>query len=592
MPYALPVTAAVVLGIIVALARDWAPASLSMFGGLIVLLLLGIIPTEAALAGFANPAPITVAALFVLARAVEKTGALHPLVAKALDGGGEARSDWRLLTRLLVPVAAASTVLNNTPIVAMLISPITSWAERRKRPVSHFLLPLSFATILGGMVTLIGTSTNLVVSGLLVSIGQRPLGMFELSPIALPIALLGIPLLALTAPRLLPTRRGLREQFTSEMREYSIEMLVLPGAELQGQSVADAGLRHLDGVFLAWIRRGDRIISPVAPDDQLFEGDRLGFVGSVHRVLDLQSMRGLRATELGEPSTLGEGTLGFFEAVVAPISPLVGTTLKAIEFRDRYQATVLAIHRSGARLEGKLGEQDLEPGDTLLLLADRGFQARWRDRRDFLLVSHLDGSLPVSTSKARFVVLVSLAVVALAAAGVVPILQGSLAAALAFVLGGVLTPNEARNAVDLDVILLIAAAIGVGTAIETSGLAAVLAEWAVEPAARFGPMASLTAVVLVTVLLTELISNNAAAVLVFPIAIASAGAIGADPRPYAIAVALAASASFLTPIGYQTNALVYGPGGYRFRDYARLGFPLTLLAVIGIVLLSAWTAPS
>ena len=595
--FALPLTMLVVVGIVAALIRDWAPASLCMFGGLIVLLLGGVIDTSQALAGFANPAPLTVAALFVVARAVEKTGAIHPLVSRALDGSrGAAQpdaappttpSDPVVLARLLFPVAAASTLLNNTPIVAMLISPITTWAERRGRSVSRYLMPVSFATILGGMVTLIGTSTNLVVSGLLVSAGQAPLGMFELTPVALPIALIGLPLLAISAPRLLPPRRGLREQFTSEMREYSMEMVVLPGPDLVGKSVADAGLRHLDGVFLAWIRRGDGVLSPVAPDEQLQEGDRLGFVGSVDRVVDLQAMRGLRSSELGHLDALGAGSLGFFEAVVAPISPLVGTTLKAIDFRERYQASVLAIHRSGQRLDGKLGERELEAGDTLLLLADRGFRERWRDRRDFLLVSHADGALPVSPGKARFVVTASLAVVLLAAFGLVPILEGSLLAALIFVLGGVLTPNEARNAVDLEVILLIAAAFGVGTAIETSGLAQLVVDWAIEPAAQLGPVAGLTAVVLVTVALTELISNNAAAVLVFPIAMASAQSLGVDPRPWAIAIALSASASFLTPIGYQTNALVYGPGGYRFRDYASLGLPLTLLTVIMIVLLSA-----
>ncbi len=579
------ITAAIVLLIVVALAREWLAPSLVVFGGMVVLLVLGVITPAEGLAGFANPAPMTVAALFVLARAVEKTGALQPLVARALDAN---RGDRGTLATLLTPVAVASSFLNNTPIVAMLVSPVSAWAERKGRPVSRFLMPISFAAILGGMVTLIGTSTNLVVSGLLVSAGLSPLGMFELTPIGLPVALIGIAFIAVAAPSLLPERRGLRERFTSEMREYTVEMTVESGGAVDQRTVADAGLRHLQGVFLAWVKRGDRLITPVAPDELLLSGDRLGFVGGVNQVLDLQSIRGLRSSEYEHTRGLGEGAHGFFEAVVAPISPLVGASLKSAGFREQYQATVLAIHRSGQRVEGKLGEIPLQAGDTLLVLADRTFRQQWRDRRDFLLVSQLDGQLPVSSKKGLFVLAVAVGVVALAAFGILPILEGSLAAALAMVLARVLTPNEARNAVDLDVIILISAAFGIGSAIESSGLAALLARWLVEPAMTLGPVAVLTAVVLATLLLTELITNNAAAVLVFPIAFAAANSIGADPRAFAVAVAITASASFLTPIGYQTNTMVYGPGGYRFGDYVRLGFPLTVLVSAAVIGFTAW----
>jgi len=577
-------TAVVVVLTVIALAKELLAPALVVFGAMLVLLLAGVITPVEALQGFSNPAPMTVAALFIVARAVEKTGALQAALGSALRAESSDRAN---LARLLTPVAASSAFLNNTPIVAMLISPVTAWTEQRGRSVSRFLMPISYATMLGGAVTLIGTSTNLVVSGLLVSAGHEPLGMFELTPIGLPVAVIGVGFLIFFSSRMLPDRKGIKARFDEELREFTVEMEVEAGGAADGRSVADVGLRHLEGVFLAWIRRADRLISPVAPEEVLAAGDRLGFVGSVDRVVDLQQIRGLRSAQHKHTAGIADNSHGFFEAVIASISPLVGQTLKSADFRERYQATVLAIHRSGDRISGKLGELRLESGDTLLLLADRGFRNTWRDRRDFLLVAQLAGTTPVSKTKALFVLATTFAVIALATFEIVPILQGSLAAAMLMVLGGVLTPNEARNSVDLDTLILIAASFGIGAALESSGLATLVASWIVTPAMSIGPVAVLAAIVIATLVVTELITNNAAAVLVFPIAMAAASQSGLDPRPFAIAVTIAASMAFLTPIGYQTNTMVYGPGGYRFGDFARLGFPLTILVFVAIVGLTA-----
>jgi di/tricarboxylate transporter len=584
MTWPLIVTSCTVLLVLVALIREWAAPALVITGGMVLLLVLGVISPDQALAGFSNPAPITVAALFVIARAVERTGALRPLLERALRSGSSERRD---LVRLLPPVAIASAVFNNTPIVAMLIGPVSASAERQGRSPSRYLMPLSFATLLGGTVTLIGTSTNLVVSGLMQQGGLPPLGMFELSSVSLPLAVVGVLMLAVLAPRLLPARRGLRERFSEEFREFTIEMLVDEGGAVDGQSVADAGLRHLQGVFLAWIRRGDLVITPVAPEQRLEAGDRLGFVGGVDRVMDLQGMRGLRAAAHKHVRGLDEGDHRFVEVVIASLSALVGQTLKSADFREQYKATVLAVHRSGERIAGKLGDLELQAGDTLLLLADRNFAGRWRDRRDFLLVSELDGALPVSSGKAWAVLGIVGAMIGAAALDVVPILQGALVAAFLMVATRLITAAEARNSLDLDVVLLIAASFGIGTAIETSGLAGLLAGWIVDGAMGLGPVAVLSAIVLATLVVTELITNNAAVVLIYPIAAAAALQIGADPRAFGVAIAITASASFLTPIGYQTNTMVYGPGGYRFGDYVRLGLPLTLIVFFGVVGLTA-----
>jgi di/tricarboxylate transporter len=271
--------------------------------------------------------------------------------------------------------------------------------------------------------------------------------------------------------------------------------------------------------------------------------------------------------------------------VVSGTSPLVGRTLKEVGFRSRYQAAVVAIHRAGERVHAKLGDVPLRAGDTLVLLSDPGFRSRWRDRSDFLLVSRMGGSPPIRSRKAWLVGAITVAVVVLAGAGLMPILNAALLGALAIVLTGVLTPGEARSAVDLDVILLIASSFGVGAAIEASGLAAIFATGMIQAFDGWGPVGLLFGVTLATTLFTELITNNAAAVLIFPIAAATAAAAGLDVRPFAVAVMFGASASFLTPIGYQTNTMVYGRGGYRFGDYARLGLPLTLIMLAAVVLI-------
>ncbi|MGH7477716.1 MAG: SLC13 family permease [Longimicrobiales bacterium] len=567
---------------LVVLVRDLYSPAATLIGGVVALLVLGVITPEQAFAGFSNPAPITVAALYVIARAVEKTGALQPLLELTLGDGGKPRA---ALARLLFPTAAASAFLNNTPIVAMLAPQISAWAERQRLSASHLLMPLSFATILGGVITLIGTSTNLVVSGMLQAEGMAPLGMFELTPVGLPVALIGVLFLVLFSQRLLPARRGAARTAEEELRSFTFAMRVIPGGSLDGASVEGAGLRRLEGVFLVEVERQDQVIAPVGPEVQLRGGDLLTFAGRADLVLDLQHKRGLVSTEQQHLLRFDLPGHTFFEAVIGEASPLVSRTLREVAFRGRYQAAVLAVHRAGERVQSKLGEVRLKVGDTLLLLADPEFASRWRDRPDFLLVSRRGGAPPMATRKAWLVGLITAAMVVVAAIGALPILQAALLAVVAIIASGVLSPGEARSAIDLDVILVIAAAFGLGAAIESSGLATLIGHALVAAGAAFGTKGALLAVIIATISLTELITNNAAAALMFPIAMAASTELGADPRGFAIALAIAASASFLTPIGYQTNTMVYGMGGYRFTDYARLGLALTIL-VAAVVLVS------
>jgi di/tricarboxylate transporter len=575
-------TLAVVVLTIILLARDFTAPSAIVFGAVVALLVAGVLEPHEAFGGFGNPAPITVAALYVVAAGIERTGILNRIVDLVLGSGG---GDRRTLTRLLIPTAAASAFLNNTPIVAMMVPPVSRWTQRMGRSVSRFLMPLSYAAMLGGMVTLIGTSTNVVVSGLLESVGMDPMGFFEISKIGLPVAIGGVALLVLVAPITLPDRRPARRDI-EDVREFVVEMTVDTGGPLDGLSVAAADLRHLAGVFLAQVERAGETIAPVSPSTVLRGGDRLRFVGNAREVADVHDRAGLTPEAQEHAVAIPTGQHAFFEAVIGDASPLVGASLKGIGFRQRYQAAVLAIHRAGQRVEGKLGEVRLKTGDTLLVLASPAFQDRWHGSNDFLLVSRFGGPEPARSQKIVPASIVGLAVVAAAGSGLMPILEASLLGAIAMVVFGVLSPNEARTAVDLDVIVVIAAAFGLGEAIGITGLAQRIADGLVAPAESLGPAALVLAVSLATLALTEAITNNAAAVLMFPVAVAAANDAGADPRAFAIVVALMASASFLTPIGYQTNTMVWGPGGYRFGDYARLGTPLTIYALAVVAVLA------
>lgn len=575
------VTLAVAVGTVYLLVRDTVAPAIAVLGADVVLLVTGVIDEKAAFSGFANAAPITVAALFVVAAAVEKTGALQPLVAAALRRGDGGRME---LARLLVPTAAASAFLNNTPIVAMLAPQVADWAEKRGKAASMYLMPISFATVLGGVVTLIGTSTNLVVAGLMVEQGMAPLGMFELTRAGLPVAVLGLIVLIALAPRLLPDRRPPRAALAGDLREFVMHCTVVPGGPLDGQTVETGGLRHLQGVFLVEVERAGESLPVPSPATLLRGGDRLAFAGRVDTVRDLQNMRGLVASEHQHSQGYDSADHTFFEAVVSGASPLVGKTLREAEFRGRYQAAVLAIHRAGERVNAKLGTVPLKEGDTLLLLSDRGFGRRWRDRSDFLLVSKLGGAPPPSSRQALFVALLTFGLVVVAGLGLIPILHASLIAATALVVTRVLSPSQARAAVDLDVLVVIGASFGLGAAIERSGLAALLGRGVVDGVSPLGPVAVLAAVVVATMILTELITNNAAAVLLFPIAMATASQLELNPRTFAVAVTIAASTSFVTPIGYQTNTMVYGMGGYRFGDFVRLGLPVTLISLVSIVI--------
>ena len=574
-------TLAVITVAVLVLTRDLISPAVTFMGAVVILLVADVLNPAEAFQGFANPAPITVAALYVLARAVERSGALQPIVTVTLGAGRNVRM---ALARLTVPVAAASAFLNNTPIIAMLAPQVEEWADQRGDSASRYLMPLSFAAILGGMTTLIGTSTNLVVSGLLQAEGQDPFTMFELTRIALPIALVALVLNVMLAPNLLPDRIPPRQEARVGGRSFSVRMIVEPGGPLDGMAVRDVQAALPETARIVYFERGGEGAGQIAPDKVLLGGDFLTLIGDPDAVLDLHEVSGLASSQQPHlPYEFRSARHAYFEAVIASESRLVGRSLADVRFLARYQATVVAIHRAGEPVRGGLAQEPLKRGDTLLVISDRGFGDRWRDRNDFLLVSRFGATSPEPTAKAGIVVGIGAVIVLGAGLGVLPILHLSLLGALALVGFGILTPNQAKDAIDFDVIVVIGAAFGLAAAVEGSGLGLAAAGLVADALGGFGPQAAMAGIIISTIALSSIITNNAAAALVLPIAISTAADFGIDARAAAVAVALSASASFMTPIAYQTNLMVYGPGGYRFGDYARLGTPLTLVVLVALI---------
>jgi di/tricarboxylate transporter len=388
---------------------------------------------------------------------------------------------------------------------------------------------------------------------------------------------------------LLPERKELFEQLGESRREYMVEMLVQPECRLIGRSIEAAGLRNLPGLFLIEINRNDEIITPVAPNEVIRANDHLVFTGVVSSVVELQQISGLVpiADPDYESAPARKISRRMCEAVISVDSPLIGQTIRGADFRATYGAAVVAVHRGGERVQEKVGDIKLKPGDTLLLQTQPHFVRAHRNDPAFYLVSDVEHWRPLRSHRAWIAMLLFVALLVLMTTQVIPILVGASLVAVLMIATGCLSAGEARQSVELQVLITIAASFGIGTALENSGAAAAIANQLVHATSMMGPVGTLACVYIMTSILTELITNNAAAVLLFPICIQAAKLSGdVDPRPFIIALTFAASASLMTPIGYQTNMMVYGPGGYRFTDFIRVGLPLhIILLVVATVLI-------
>jgi di/tricarboxylate transporter len=547
---------------------------LVLLAALTFLLTLGVLSPHDAMAGFGSEAVLTNAALFVVVTGLRETQAVG-IIAQRLLARPSSVASGR--ARLMFVSTGVSAFVNNTPLVAMLIPVVREWARLGRLSVSHLMIPMNYAVILGGVCTLIGTSTNLVVNGLLVSQAGHPgLGLFDPTWVGLPCAAVGILYLMVIGPRLLPDRRP-AVSMSDDPREYTVQVEVEPGGPLTGRTIERAQLRHLPGLFLVGIERDEQVLPAVAPDERLRDGDRLVFAGVLASVVDLQKLRGLRpATNQVSKLDSPRSHRCLIEAVVSNTCPLVGQSIREGRFRTVYNAAVLAVARNGERLNCKIGDVVLQPGDTLLLEAHPWFAVQNRNSRDFFLVSAVEDSTPPRHERAGLALAILAGMAMAAGSGLLPLLAATWVAAGLMIVSGCCSAADARRGVDWSVLVVIAASLGLGKAMQVSGAAAAVAPVVVR-AAGDNPWLALTLVYGVTLLFAEVISHAAAATLVFPIAVATAGALGVSIVPYAMAILIAASCSFASPIGYATHLMVFGPGGYYFSDYVRIGGPLDLL---------------
>jgi di/tricarboxylate transporter len=596
------ITIVVVIGVVGALMGDWGRPDFVMLSGLALLLVTGVVSPDEAFAGFSNSALLTVGALYIVAGGVQHTDALsrldRVLFARSSGIGG-------VLARFMVPTSFLSGLLNNTPIVAMLTPRLQEWADEQNIPASKLMIPLSYAAITGGMMTLVGTSTNLIVAGLMEAEGYEPLHLFDVTWVGAPAALTVIAYFVLGGHRLLPDHGTPAPAVEDELEENMFEVKVTVESPIVGQTVAAADLRDLGDAYLTHVRRGSQVLQ-ATPRLTLEQGDVLTFNGRLAARERLLRRSGLKRTlpnlEDRDEDPVRYATLPLYEAVIAESADLVGKTLGEANFREEYQGVVLGIQRENEPVTGPVGTTRLQAGDLLIVEAPTDFEKRWSSgsRDEFYLVAPRDGRArvggdtnedaeeePNRTRLAPVALTLTGTMVLVAALDVVPIVTAAFIAALLMILVGCITPAEAQRALNVQVLVVIAAALGLGKAIETTGLAKLVATGMLNATAGLGPVAALVVIYVTTNLLTEIITNNAAAVLMLPISLATASSLGAPPIAFGLIVAIAASASFLTPIGYQTNLMVMGPGGYRFRDYARVGWPVTLLVMtISIAIIS------
>jgi di/tricarboxylate transporter len=569
----------VVLGLVVAaillFATERYPVDLVALMLMAALLVTGIITADEGLVGFANSATVTVGAMFVLSAGLFKTGVVNLL------GGWVVRLfRFRVVVALIatmILIGFLSAFMNNTPVVAIFIPIMVGVARETNRSVSKLLMPLSFAAMFGGVCTLIGTSTNLLVNTIAVRHGQEPFGMFEFAPLGLIFFAVGTAYMLLVGIRLIPDHRA--EDIVEEygMGDYLTEIILQPNARSVGKTLDTCPLVTEVGVEILEVLRDDRRLRLPPSRTVLRAGDVLRVVANVEKIKELQERQGilLKASRKWQDEEVGGDDVVLVEAVIAPNSALIGKTLKQARFRDVYGATALAIRHRGTLMREHVGTTRLGAGDSLLIEALTIDIERLKDSGAFVFVSEV-GLPRFRKRKILPAVAILVGVIATASLGIIPITASALIGTVLLVLTRCITLEEAYAAVDWKVIFLLAGALTLGFAMEKTGAAGALA-MPLNYLGPLGPLALVAALYLLTSLLTETMSNNATAVLLAPIAIAAAEGLGYSPRPFLMAIAFAASASFMTPVGYQTNTMIYGVGRYRFADFLRVGTPLNII---------------
>lgn len=587
-------TLSIVVLALIAFIFEWLPVDLTALTVTVVLMILKLVTPDEGISGFGNSATITVMAMFILSAGITKTGVVQTVRDWLVKWGGKTAGQQILVMGLIVgPITA---FINNTAVVAIFLPIIEDWCRKQRISPSKLLIPLSYATVLGGMITVIGTSTNVLASGISKQMGYGEFQLFQFTPLGIITFIIGIIYLALIAPRLLPDRKPANFEILEQeygLKDYVSELVVTPRSSLVGQTVNQSEIqRKFDLDVLELIQNKMRFPQPLG-DKVLSAGDILIVRSSREDLLKIRDERGLellpdvKFKEESLETVLSSGEEKIAEVLILSNSRLIGTTLKDLRFRQRYNATVLAIRRGSELVQGRLGKVPLRFGDLLLLQGPKQSFIGLQTTRELLVLEERDVE-NLRQDKAWVALAIILGVIVVAAFDLMPILVSALAGVILMVVTGCIKPGEIYGAVRWDVIFLLAGLIPLGIAMDKSGAT----QWLADTLVSFGGNLSgywiLLLFYIATSLLTEILSNNATVVLMIPIAVKVAVTLGLNPFAFMYAVTFAASNSYMTPIGYQTNTMVYSPGGYKFFDFTRVGAPLSLILTIVTPLLIVW----
>jgi len=574
-----------VIFLILTLYKEWMRPPVAFLTAIVILNIAGILSAKDILIGFSNEQVAVIILLLVIGDIIQRTQVLDRFFDKIFS---RAKSYNGFLLRMMAYVASASAFFNNTPLVAMLMPYTFSWSKKNNIAVSKLLIPLSYAAILGGATTLIGTSTNLIVGGLVTEAQANyaidSIGVFDFAWVGVPMIIIGVLYILLVGKKLLPDGKGVMENFKKSKREYIVETIVKEGSKLNNKTVSQAGLRNLTGLFLVEIIRGDHHILPVRPDDVIIQGDHLIFAGETETVADLiEKDLGLSLPK--NAYTLNDNGTGVIEAVIPFNSSLIGKKIRESDFRSRFDASILAVHRNGEKLAGRIGDIVLKSGDLMLLIGGKEVYKRTEGYNVFYILSQVKQFNEVKNRNVYIVLSALLATVIFSALNIINLFLGLLIILVFMFLSKMLTVNQLKKSTRFNIVIIAGLALALGKAMMISGTADYIAKLVIDLLEPFGIIALMFGIYFVTNVLAAYMTNIAAVSIIFPIVVSSAVQLDINPSPFILLIAFAASANFFTPIGYQTNLMVYSAGGYKFNDFLKIGLPLSILYMIGAVLI-------
>ena len=570
----------VLVFIIVVLYKEWIGAAFTFVIAILILGISGIITPFEMLHGFANEQIAVILFLLLLGDTIRKTNVIEFIFDKIFRG---AKSYKGFTGRMVFLVAGFSGFFNNTPLVAVMMPYVHSWSKRNNISPSKLLIPLSYAAILGGCATLIGTSTNLIVNGLLMDQEIIPnidsLNLFDFAYVGVPMIIIGGLYLIFIGNRLLPSREDTITDFTSKKREYIVETKVIANSEYIGKSIEDAGLRNLKGLFLVEIIRSNFKMPAVPSSEIIKENDLLLFAGDTETITDLVNS----TSGLVIPAVQGNsinGKIEIVEIVVSHSSQLINKTAKESNFRGQYDASIVAIHRDGDRVSGKIGDVALRAGDVLMLFSGADFNSRVNDSSDFYLISKLSDVNKLELYKLILLIGGTFLAIFLSAIHVISLFKALLILIVILYIMKIINIKDIHRGFDYNLLVIIALSLALGKAMINTGVADIVSDILITVFLPFGEIGVLVGIYLITALLTSYITNAATVAIIFPISLSMSVSLGLNPMPFILIVAFAAAATFITPIGYQTNLMVYGPGRYKFNDFFKIGFPLTIIYLV------------